>query len=83
MTIKEMNPFVWFGTRKVSPIPRHFVKAHTPATTESENWVLVNIKGRYGISNSSVDNDLDWKDYFFFEDPADAMIFELRWSGTK
>jgi hypothetical protein len=85
MINKELNPYAWFGVREVTPnIPRHFVKAHTPVTTESKQWVLTSLHGRYGVTDqNTLDGSLDWKTYIFFEDPSEAMIYELRWSGNN
>lgn len=88
---KELNPYVWFGDREVSPnIPRHFVKAHTPITNESKEWVLTKLSGRYGIAQvdsishgDDLLSSLDWKSYIFFEDPSEATIYELRWAGNN
>lgn len=82
-----MNPYVWFGDRLVSPIPRHFVKTSTPLSEDSREWVLTSLKGRYGtVDNENPDMNslsLDWKTYIYFEDSAEAMIYELRWSGNN
>lgn len=84
---KEMNPCVWFGDRALSSIPRHFVKAPTPLTMDSREWVLTQLKGRYSItevSNIEEVTSLDvLKTYIFFEDSAEAMLYELRWSGNN
>lgn len=81
--MKELNPIAWFGKREVSVVPRHFVKVPTPKTDESYEWVLVNLHGRFGISSDTKSNDayLDFLQYFYFEDSAEAMMYELRWSG--
>ena len=87
MTIKELNPLAWFGTRRLDVVPRHFIKCPTPRTQESEQWVIVNLKGRYVLSNSqrslSAAFEVDSHAYFYFEDSKDAMIYELRWSGEN
>lgn len=83
-----MNPYVWFGDRLVSPIPRHFVRTTTPLTEDSKEWVLISLKGRYGLieydSSSDLNNlSLDWKTFIYFEDSAEAMLYELRWAGNN
>ena len=85
MTIKELNPYVWFGTRKLSTVPSHFVQCPTPATSESTQWVITNLKGRYATATTQKNPfELDSTNtYFFFEDPREATIYELRWAGGK
>ena len=82
---KELSPLAWFGTRRLDVVPRHFIKCPTPRTTESEQWVIVNLKGRYVLSNNmrsiSAAFAVDSSSYFFFEDSKEAMLYELRWSG--
>ena len=83
MIERELDPYVWFGEREISPIPRHFVKASTPMTTENNLWVMTRLKGRYGVGVSENSNEfLSGLDSFmYFEDPGEAMMYELRWSG--
>lgn len=76
--MKEINPIVWFSKRELGNIPRHFAKAQTPKTEESYIWVLTKLQGRFGVSSDEL---FTTSQYFFFEDPAEAMIYELRWSG--
>lgn len=85
---KEMNPYVWFGDREVSPIPRHFIRAPSPLTSEAKEWVLISLKGRFGCgeiddTTDLVNSSMDWKTVIFFEDSAEAMMYELRWSGNN
>ena len=83
MIERELDPYVWFGEREISPIPRHFVKASTPMTTENNLWVMTRLKGRYGVGISENDNEFlsSLESFFYFEDPGEAMMYELRWSG--
>jgi hypothetical protein len=86
--MREISPLVWFGKREVTHIPKHFVKAPTPVLEDSYEWVQCKLTGRFGIGNGlDTDNDLmvvtSLTQYIYFEDPADAMMFELRWSGSK
>ena len=81
---KELNPLAWFGTRQVNPAPRHFIKTTTPMTNESKEWVMTKLNGRYSlvdyIDPSMFLNNVS---YICFEDPAEAMYYELRWSGEQ
>jgi len=81
----EVNPYVWYATRKLDRVPSHFTKASTPITSESEFWVKSKLTGRYATAHiHDVTLLLDSANYFiYFEDPAEAMMYELRWSGSK
>ena len=87
--MRDIDPLVWFGTREVTPVPKHFIRTPTSTSPESLLWVITRLKGRYSLSTvieeeSSVlvlGNDIHQAIYF--EDPSEAMMFELRWSGDK
>jgi len=81
--MKELNPIAWFGTRELQVVPRHFIKANTPKTEDSYQWVLTKLQGRFCISSDMKSSNalLDLSQYFYFEDSAEAMLYELRWSG--
>lgn len=86
--IRDFNPQLWFGKRQVDTLPPHFVKAHTALTTESLEWVKSKLTGRYTVlENTSMSitslTMLDLHSYIYFEDPKEAMYYELRWSGGK
>jgi hypothetical protein len=81
-----VNPQLWYGTRELKLTPPHFVKCSAPLTEASMEWVITKLKGRY-TKEDLWDDDTD---LFFvdaqsisFEDPVEAMLYELRWSGTK
>jgi len=82
----NINVLSWYSTRKLSTSPPHFTKCSTPLTDTAMVWVLTKLQGRYSVEDTE---DTD-EDFFFlnshcisFEDPAEAMLYELRWSGTK
>jgi len=80
---REIDPLSWFGTREVkTTIPKHFTKSSTPMSEESYIWVVKKLAGRFGTSVdiSNISSIID-DNYFYFEDPKEAMIYELRWSG--
>jgi len=83
--MREVIPTVWYGERKLSHVPPHFVKSASLLTTESLSWVIGRLSGRYAISSFTDDVNffLDSHNYIYFEDPGEAMMYELRWSGTK
>jgi len=86
--MRDISPLVWFGKRQVNPIPKHFVRATTPGTEGAYEWVQCKLTGRFGImTGADIDDGLvlstGLTEIFYFEDPADAMMYELRWSGSK
>ena len=82
--MKELSPLAWFGTREVDQVPHHFIKTSTPMTDENYIWVVAKLIGRYAIA-TGIDNGISnlfvYIGYIYFEDPKEAMLFELRWSG--
>lgn len=79
---REIDPLSWFGTREIKgPIPRHFIKATTQITDESYMWIIKKLAGRFGTSVDLTDTIFLGNNYVYFEDPKEATIYELRWSG--
>lgn len=85
MINRGCNPQVWFGDRELKHVPPHFVKAPTPLTTESTQWIYSRLVGRYALSSYLDTNSFIFESgmYVFFEDPSEAMLYELRWSGQQ
>lgn len=81
MTEYQIDPYIWFSKRELDFYPKHFVLASTALTDESKQWVLDNLKGRFCIVQS---DDFFLIDYhsgnIAFEDPKDAIFYELKWS---
>ena len=82
----NINPLVWYSTRELKMTPPHFVQCNSPLTEDSLLWVMSKLQGRYTKHNAEDDDD----DFLFstiqlisFEDPAEAMLYELRWAGAK
>lgn len=84
--IEDIDPRVWFCEREVSYPPRHFVPTKSRLTDESKQWILDSLRGRFAITQSNNDTtlfedfDTSYIGYASFEDPKEAMLFELRWS---
>jgi len=77
----EVNPLVWFAERELSYPPLHFVTVTTPVTIESKHWVLDHLSGRFSITPNTTDVfNLESIGIISFEDPKEAMLFELKWS---
>jgi hypothetical protein len=74
-TIEDINLHTWFVDREINPCPDHFVKTNTELTEESKTWIYEKLTGRFSLGNTS----------FFmgqnpsFEDPKEAMMYELTW----
>ena len=78
-----IDPYIWFGKRQLNFHPKHFILSNTPLTTASKQWVFDNIKGRFCIVHTDI-TQLFLVDYnlgnIAFENPKDAMFYELKWS---
>jgi hypothetical protein len=83
--MRDVNLQVWFGERELTHVPPHFVKATTPLTSESLHWINSKLTGRYTISTYTDDTNfiIDLSKSVYFEDPGEAMMYELRWAGSK
>lgn len=86
MTEYEIDPITWFSDREIKYTPRHFVVSSTPLTPESKIWILSTLRGRFSVvhwvnddqkSNLVIDS-LHGRPAF--EDPKEAMLYELTWS---
>ena len=81
-TIDDINLYTWFTDRELNYIPKHFVMANTTLTTESREWVLEKLSGRF----ATVSHPFDYNTNNFpnvriaFENPKEAVFFELTWS---
>lgn len=82
----NVNPLVWYGTRQLKLAPPHFTKCTTPLSDKSLIWVTTKLQGRFSTEDVG-DDDIDALfmniQNISFEDPAEAMLYELRWAGTK
>jgi hypothetical protein len=77
----EITPNVWFIDRRLPFKPPHFVMASTPVTKESAKWIVHNLVGRYTfIASVSVDSFFEPIVLLSFEDPTEALLYELKWS---
>lgn len=91
--MREFNPQLWFSKRKLTLIPKHFVRASTPLTEESTIWIEDKLIGRYVITNESaklgqnatLNSILTFINYdiVYFEDPKELTLYELYWAGRN
>jgi len=74
-TIEDINLDTWFTERELDINPPHFTKANTPLTKESKVWILEKLHGRFSLAinaNGMVGCPS-------FEDPKEAVFYELTW----
>jgi hypothetical protein len=87
----NIDPFFWFSERQLEIAPPHFTLAKTPLTEKSKLWVINNLKGRYSIVYPTADpftngiailvHTIDsLYGSVAFEDPKEAILYELTWS---
>jgi hypothetical protein len=77
----EIKPEVWFVNRQLDFKPLHFITAKTRLTNESAKWILTSLTGRFSFSGHyEVDDFFDHVILPSFEDPGEAVMYELKWS---
>ena len=84
MTEYQIDPTSWFSERELKYTPKHFVISTTHLTVESKVWILNKLKGRFSVT--FVEDNFD--DFLVFhtmgnpafEDPKEAILYELTWS---
>lgn len=89
LNLDSINLSTWFSERELTFVPVHFVAANSRLTTESIAWTLENLQGRYAIRpadpylyyvNTRSVHDVYESKIIFFEDPTEALFYDLRWS---
>jgi len=79
----QLDPITWFSERELTYTPKHFIVTTHPCTEESKQWVLDKLTGRFSITYPSVSNtiyELITPSCIAFEDPQEAVFYELKWS---
>ncbi len=81
-TIDDINLYTWFTDRELDYVPKHFTLASTPVTSESREWVLEKLSGRF--ATTSIPFDYQTNHFpnvrIAFENPKEAVFYELTWS---
>ena len=76
-----VNIDTWNKAREINYCPKHFVAATTTLTEESKLWVLESLHGRYYISlQNNRRSVFETNVTIYFEDPKEAVLYELTWS---
>ena len=82
--MNDINLQIWYSDRELEFVPPHFMRVETTLSEESLFWVQSRLQGRYSVQIVYENNVLfTEKNSIYFEDPVEAMLFELRWSGTN
>ncbi len=76
-----INIDTWNKAREVSFCPKHFIPTSTPLNEEAKLWVLERLHGRYYIGLNAQRNTIfEQVVTIYFEDPQEAVLYELTWS---
>lgn len=79
--IDELKPEVWYINRQLDFKPDHFVTAKTPLTDKSAEWIINNLVGRFTfVGFDDIDDHFEYIRLPSFEDSAEAVLYELKWS---
>ena len=77
----NINLYTWYGKRELDYCPKHFIKCNAGLTDEAKQWVYEKLSGRFYVTYAG---GPDWSFLFvnviYFEDPQEAMLYELTWS---
>jgi hypothetical protein len=87
----NVNPQEWFGDRLIDHVPIHFTVCKTPCTDESKKWIYTNLHGRFSFVEAidpENQNEMELPILLSlftngipaFEDPDEALMYELTWS---
>ena len=79
--MRDITPEEWFGVRRLDFCPCHFVRTKIPLTVENTQWISENLTGRYAFYYNIQGRVIDsTAKYAAFENPEEALFFELHWS---
>jgi hypothetical protein len=79
----QLDPITWFSERELNYTPKHFVVTSHPCTSESKQWVLDKLSGRFSVTYPTISSsilELMTPSCIAFEDPQEAVFYELKWS---
>ena len=77
-TINDLNLYQWFTKRELHYAPPHFITSKTPTNPESYRWIREKLTGRYCIVGAN--GGMFDRKFPSFEDPKEALFYELTWS---
>lgn len=74
--IDDLNLHFWFKNLITDEIiPEHFIICKIPVKPEVKFWIYEFITGRYAFYSKTPGYDLG----IAFEDPSEALMYELTW----
>jgi hypothetical protein len=79
----KLDPITWFTDRELNYTPKHFIVTSHPCTPESKQWVLDKLSGRFSVTYPIVSSnilEILTPSCIAFEDPQEAVFYELKWS---
>ena len=79
----QLDPITWFSERELTYTPKHFIVTSHPCTPESKQWVLDKLNGRFSVTYPIISSniyELINPSCIAFEDPQEAVFYELKWS---
>lgn len=81
----NINLYTWFCERELTYCPKHFVGSKTSIDTERYIWVTEKLVGRFYVPMNNVTlaalfHEVSDDFTIYFEDPAEAVYYELTWS---
>ena len=78
----NINLMTWFSERQLNVCPKHFIMVKIPVSEDSLSWIIDRLSGRFHIGADHKQPSLlfDLDEYPSFEDPQEAMLFQLTWS---
>jgi hypothetical protein len=81
----QLDPITWFSERELTHTPKHFIITKHEFTNESKQWVLDKFSGRFSIAPRINDSNDSFAlifstEHLAFEDPQEALFYELKWS---
>lgn len=75
--ISDINFSQWFVQRELDYLPVHFVATKTLANREAMEWIREKLTGRYSLDSGK--SFYPGQYYPHFEDPEEAVFYELKW----
>lgn len=75
----NINIMTWYAEREMTYCPEHFVPTKTSITGDSMQWILEKCTGRFYLYGDDLSFLYD-KVCPYFEDPQEAVLYELTWS---
>jgi hypothetical protein len=80
----NIDPVTWYSERELKFTPKHFVVTNTKLTEEARHWIMNTLRGRFSIIHKNTESEflqiLGYNGYPAFEDPKEAITYELVWS---